>query len=222
MRTRSIRSRSVRASSCRRSRGCRPTRGEDLRDLRAREDEMLDSYGWVDRNAGIVRIPIDEAMRLTLRTRAADAATGRNHERARRHERARPRAPVSVADASSVVPCSSAFFACLCGRSWRRADDRRARAPATTRAGHAGVGDAGAAARDRLRSEPRSSRCRSTRRSVTSRDARCGLASTSDRSPVVLAFVYYDCPMLCTQVLNALDQRARTSVARRRARTSRS
>ena len=39
---------------------------EDLRELRAREDSMLGSYGWVDRNAGIVRIPIDEAMRLTL------------------------------------------------------------------------------------------------------------------------------------------------------------
>ena len=29
-------------------------------------------------------------------------------------------------------------------------------------------------------------------------------ATTSARRPVVLAFVYYDCPMLCTQVLNAL------------------
>jgi hypothetical protein len=42
---------------------------EDLRDLRAAEDETLASYGWVDRNAGIVRIPIDEAMRLTLERR---------------------------------------------------------------------------------------------------------------------------------------------------------
>jgi hypothetical protein len=39
---------------------------EDLRDLRAAEDTVLDSYGWVDKNAGIVRIPIDEAIRLTL------------------------------------------------------------------------------------------------------------------------------------------------------------
>jgi hypothetical protein len=39
---------------------------EDLRELRAAEDTALGSYGWVDRNAGIVRIPIDEAMRLTL------------------------------------------------------------------------------------------------------------------------------------------------------------
>lgn len=39
---------------------------EDLRDLRSSEDELLATYGWVDRNAGIVRIPIDQAMRLTL------------------------------------------------------------------------------------------------------------------------------------------------------------
>ena len=39
---------------------------EDLSELRAREDEILTSYGWVDRNAGIVRIPIDAAMKLTL------------------------------------------------------------------------------------------------------------------------------------------------------------
>jgi hypothetical protein len=39
---------------------------QDLKDLRAAEDELLKGYQWVDRNAGVVRIPIDEAMRLTL------------------------------------------------------------------------------------------------------------------------------------------------------------
>jgi len=39
---------------------------QDLADLREKEDETLHSYGWVDRNAGVVRIPIDEAIRLTL------------------------------------------------------------------------------------------------------------------------------------------------------------
>jgi len=38
---------------------------DDLRALREHEDELLNSYGWVDRPAGIVRIPIDEAMRIT-------------------------------------------------------------------------------------------------------------------------------------------------------------
>jgi len=39
---------------------------QDLADLRAREAETLSTYGWVDRNAGVVRIPIDEAIRKTL------------------------------------------------------------------------------------------------------------------------------------------------------------
>jgi hypothetical protein len=39
---------------------------QDLADLRAKEDEMLTSYGWVDRNAGVVRVPIEQAIKLTL------------------------------------------------------------------------------------------------------------------------------------------------------------
>jgi hypothetical protein len=39
---------------------------EDLRDLRAHEDQVLSSYGWVDKNAGVVRIPIDEAMKIVV------------------------------------------------------------------------------------------------------------------------------------------------------------
>jgi hypothetical protein len=34
--------------------------------MRADEDERLNNYGWVDEDAGIVRIPISEAMKLTL------------------------------------------------------------------------------------------------------------------------------------------------------------
>ena len=39
---------------------------EDLRALRAREDAVLNSYGWVDKTSGVVRIPIDEAIKLTV------------------------------------------------------------------------------------------------------------------------------------------------------------
>jgi hypothetical protein len=39
---------------------------QDLRDFRAQEDAILESYGWVDKNAGIVRIPIERAMQLTV------------------------------------------------------------------------------------------------------------------------------------------------------------
>src|SRR5712691_4817511 len=34
---------------------------EDLRALRAREDALLHSSAWVDKSAGVVRIPIDQA-----------------------------------------------------------------------------------------------------------------------------------------------------------------
>jgi hypothetical protein len=40
---------------------------EDLRLLRDQEDDLLNNYRWVDRNAGIVRIPIDEAIKITAR-----------------------------------------------------------------------------------------------------------------------------------------------------------
>jgi hypothetical protein len=34
----------------------------ELRDLHADEDAILNSYGWIDPNKGIVRIPIDQAI----------------------------------------------------------------------------------------------------------------------------------------------------------------
>jgi hypothetical protein len=39
---------------------------QDMRELRAREDAVLSGYAWVDKGAGIARIPITEAMRLTV------------------------------------------------------------------------------------------------------------------------------------------------------------
>ncbi len=35
-----------------------------LKDLRAREAEVLNTYGWVDQQQGVVRIPVDRAMEL--------------------------------------------------------------------------------------------------------------------------------------------------------------
>lgn len=37
---------------------------QDLKELRAAEEATLNSFGWVDQNAGIARIPIDQAMKL--------------------------------------------------------------------------------------------------------------------------------------------------------------
>jgi hypothetical protein len=46
-----------------------PTRNTpvtDLADMRDAEKRALTTYGWVDQQKGIVRIPIDQAMKLTL------------------------------------------------------------------------------------------------------------------------------------------------------------
>ena len=62
---------------------------QDLLDLRAQEDRILSSYGWADKNAGAVRIPIDEAIRLTIQ-RGLPARPG-----------AAPGGPASTGDANS-------------------------------------------------------------------------------------------------------------------------
>jgi hypothetical protein len=36
----------------------------DMDAMRAREHELLHSYGWVDREKGVARIPIDRAMEI--------------------------------------------------------------------------------------------------------------------------------------------------------------
>jgi hypothetical protein len=38
----------------------------DMQRFRASENALLESYGWIDEDAGTVRVPIAEAIRLTL------------------------------------------------------------------------------------------------------------------------------------------------------------
>jgi len=38
----------------------------EIQQLHAEEERILSSYGWVDKKAGVVRIPIDRAMELQL------------------------------------------------------------------------------------------------------------------------------------------------------------
>ncbi len=39
---------------------------EDLKQLRRHEDQLLNSYTWIDQQTGAVRIPIDQAMKQVL------------------------------------------------------------------------------------------------------------------------------------------------------------
>ncbi|EIQ00695.1 hypothetical protein OpiT1DRAFT_05247 [Opitutaceae bacterium TAV1] len=54
-------------------------RAAALAELHAKEHAAATSYGWVDQEKRIVRIPIDEAMRLTVR----DLAAGGSKENAK-------------------------------------------------------------------------------------------------------------------------------------------
>jgi hypothetical protein len=42
------------------------TTSVDLAGLREKEDEALATYGWVDKNAGVVRLPIGRAIDLIV------------------------------------------------------------------------------------------------------------------------------------------------------------
>ncbi len=47
---------------------------KDVYQLRAGERDQLTTYGWVDQGAGVVRIPIDEALRITAERMGASGA----------------------------------------------------------------------------------------------------------------------------------------------------
>jgi hypothetical protein len=51
--------------------------GASLTKLRATEDADLNSYGWVDQDAGSVRIPIDRAMQVILERGLPDVGAGK-------------------------------------------------------------------------------------------------------------------------------------------------
>ena len=49
----------------------RTTPVSDLADMRAAEDEVLQNYAWVDKQQGIVRLPIERAKQLTAQRLAS-------------------------------------------------------------------------------------------------------------------------------------------------------
>jgi hypothetical protein len=46
----------------------------DLAEMRAREQQALHTYGWVDQQKGVVRIPIEEAKKLVVQRITGGAA----------------------------------------------------------------------------------------------------------------------------------------------------
>ena len=39
---------------------------QELRELRAKQKALLEGYGWVNKEAGIARIPIEDAMKIVV------------------------------------------------------------------------------------------------------------------------------------------------------------
>jgi hypothetical protein len=39
---------------------------QELQDLRAKQKALLEGYGWVNKEAGVARIPIEEAMKMVV------------------------------------------------------------------------------------------------------------------------------------------------------------
>jgi hypothetical protein len=65
---------------------------QDLKAYRAEEDAILDSYGWTDKSAGVVRIPIERAMELSLQRgfpvrKSAETGEGKTKESNRAESR---------------------------------------------------------------------------------------------------------------------------------------
>ena len=204
---------------CRRSRGCRPTRARTCADLRAQGRRRADHA-----TAGSTRTPASsafrstQAMKLTLERGLPARAEAKHDARrtcnatdTRRAENAIVRGRVLCVVAVSAV---SRRRRCADGRRRR---DRRLQAGA----GHDRDGDAGAAARDRLRPEARRAACRSTRRSATRRGATVTLGDyfgTQAGRPGRSSTTTARCSARrCSTASSSALERA---VARRRARTS--
>jgi hypothetical protein len=73
-----------------------PIPANEIYEFRQREDAELTEYGWVDRNAGTVRIPIEEAKRLLLQRGLPSRA-----------QAGAPREGAADADAAVMMPADS-------------------------------------------------------------------------------------------------------------------
>jgi len=57
-----------------------PDPGADLQSYRESEQNLLNTYGWVDRQNGVVRMPVDRAMELLLQRGLPTRATGKQQD----------------------------------------------------------------------------------------------------------------------------------------------
>ena len=69
-------------------------RMDNLKAAREADAKELESYGWIDKNKGVVRVPIDRAMQLTLAEMARQKPV--------------PAAPIAAASPAEAAPAGAA------------------------------------------------------------------------------------------------------------------
>lgn len=74
--------------------------GQQLQDLRTKEDQQLNSYGYIDRQKGSVRIPIERAMSLV----AKEASEGKFGYPTQNQTVKKPEATPAAAASGSAAP----------------------------------------------------------------------------------------------------------------------
>ena len=178
----------------------------DLARMKAEEQRRVAAYGWVDRKAGIAHIPVERAMDILAQTGlpkvAAPAPVAGVPPRTfippgTKREEPKPR-PVSLNRSRAGNHESRTILhsgdRCSSLPSWRAARLRP------------GAGDRG------QRGEPGGLRSEAGRAAPARPPLPRRVGPRADsgrpfgRRPVILAPVYYRCPMLCNQVLNGLTR----------------
>ena len=172
----------------------------DMQEMRAAEDRILHQYAWIDPDKGIVRIPVDRAMDLILAKgfAAGAAPTGRAGaqpppERYHPEDAMIPRKIVFISLFSIAAVWAQPGQPAPAQPSAMRDSNSK---PAPLPAGLRGVN-----IEQRLNQQ--------VPLDLVFRDefGRSLPLSTyfSGNKPVLLALVYYNCPMLCTLILNGME-----------------
>jgi len=170
----------------------------DLKQFRAREDEVLHSYGWIDPDKKVVRIPIEsEAMELGLAKEGVEVKkTNLTAKTQRRKEGRKPKA-------KRAFLCG---FASLREIGFLQPDRRRGTAcPESSPAADQSASNVRPGALKNVGIDQKLNNQIPLDlhfRDETGRDVRLGEFFTT--RPVIITPVYYGCPMLCTQILNGL------------------
>ena len=146
---------------------------QEMQELRAKQKALLEGYGWVNKEAGVARIPIEEAMRMVVE-RGLPVREARNEDIRRGVRRS----------ADSDRCCSS-----LRRPSLSRGAPAAEVPPQLQEVGF----DQNLDQMLPLDVEFKDEHGRTVR-----------IGDYFGKRPVVLAFVYYGCPMLCLQSLSSL------------------